>query len=279
MPEGPEVRREADAIARALAGGPLERVEYRVRPLAARAEALRGARVSAVAPRGKAMLIAFDCGLVHLSHHQLYGRWRVSGAGSEPDADRTVRVVLATARRAAVLYSATAIDLVASRDVDAHPMVSALGPDALDPSVTPAAIGARLADPRFARITLGHLLLDQRFCAGLGNYLRSDILHTAGLRAQARPRDLDARTLSRLAAAIVALPRRSYRTRGITNDLRRARALALRGVPRRERRFLVYDREGAPCWTCATPIRREDAAGRGWYYCPNCQPGIRLPRR
>lgn len=305
MPEGPEVRREADAIARALGRDVLVRVDYRLPSLARRAEGLVGSRLTGVSARGKTMVIAFDRGLVHLSHHQLYGEWRVSDArhapghpgraplrgaeasdgrhgGISPRArngpSRAVRVVLATAKRAAVLYSATAIALVEAHDVDRHPLVARLGPDALDRSTTPAVVATRLADPRFARTTLAHLLLDQSFVAGLGNYLRSDILHVAGLRADARPADLGEAARRRLAAAIVALPRRSYRTRGITNDPTLARALGARGVTFEARRFLAYAREGEPCWTCGSAIRRVDAAGRGWFYCPRCQSGARSRR-
>lgn len=272
MPEGPEVRREADALARALRGGPLVRVDYRVRGLASRARRLEGARVTRVWSRGKALLIAFDRGLVHYSHNQLYGRWRVVDASAEPEPGRAVRVVLATTRHAAILYSATEVALLDPAGLDEHPFLARLGPDALDRSTTPARVAARLAEPRFARTTLGHLLLDQGFVAGLGNYLRSDILHAAGLRASDRPCDLDAGATAGLARAIVALPRRSYRTGGITNAPEREERLAASGMPFDERRFLVYAREGEPCWTCGTTIRRDDAAGRGWFLCPACQP-------
>lgn len=279
MPEGPEVRREADAISRALRGEPLVRAEYHVAGLRRRARALEGARVVRAWSHGKALLIAFDAGLVHYSHNQLYGRWRVGPAGREPDAGRAVRVVLATARRAAILYSATDVALIEAGDLDAHPFLARLGPDALDRATTPGHVAARLLDRRFAHRTLGHLLLDQHFVAGLGNYLRSDILHAAGLRADARPAELPPGAIERLSHAIVALPRRSYRTAGVTNEPDRARRLAERGVSRDELRFLVYARDGRPCWTCGTPIRRADAAGRGWFLCPRCQPARRMRSR
>ena len=279
MPEGPEVRREADAIARALRGRPIVRADYRVPGLHDRARVLEGARVTRAWSRGKAMLIAFDTGLVHYSHNQLYGRWVVAPANREPDAGRTVRVVLATTRRAAILYSATDVALIAHTDLEAHPFLARLGPDALDRATTPVAIAARLADRRFARRTLGHLLLDQAFVAGIGNYLRSDILHAAGLRAGDRPADLGRDAIARLTHAILALPRQSYRTAGVTNDALRERRLEAEGLSFEARRFLVYAREGRPCWTCGMPIRRADAGGRGWFYCPRCQPASRARRR
>jgi formamidopyrimidine-DNA glycosylase len=36
-------------------------------------------------------------------------------------------------------------------------------------------------------------------------------------------------------------------------------------------RFRVYERAGAPCVRCATPIRRKVIVGRSAFYCPRCQ--------
>lgn len=275
MPEGPEIRREARAIARALEGFPLARIDYRMTALADRARRLRGARIVDVASRGKAMLIAFDAGLVHFSHNQLYGEWRVVSpralARLEAERGPSMRVVIATARRAAVLLSATTVELLDASAVDAHPFLSRLGPDVLDRTTTVAMVRARLASPAFARRSLASLLLDQRFFAGPGNYLRSEILHVARVHPAARPCDLDADALDRLARATLAVPRQSLATGGVTNERALARALADRGATFEERRFRAYGREGRPCWRCGTCIRRVDA-GRAIYFCPRCQP-------
>jgi len=271
MPEGPEIRREAAAIGRVLVGRTLVRVDYRMPSLARRGRALAGRRVLSVAARGKAMLIAFDNGVTHYSHNQLYGAWRAVRAGAEIEDGRQVRVVLATATHAAVLYSATEIALLDAATLARHPFLARLGPDVLDPATTPAAIAARLADPRRARATLASLLLDQRFLAGLGNYLRSDILHASGLAPTRRAGSLSDAERARLAARIHALPRQSLRTRGITNDLGRSKSLRAAGAEFGALRFLAYDREGAPCYTCGGPIRRVDAGGRAVFHCPRCQ--------
>jgi endonuclease-8 len=274
MPEGPEIRREARAIARALVGRPLERIDYRVAALARTSRRLRGARVTGVTSRGKALLIAYDAGLVHVSHNQLYGEWRVvpTRALGELEADRarSIRVVLATATEAAVLLAATTIALVDERAIDAHPLLARLGPDVLDRTTTAAAVRARFASPAFARRSLASLLLDQCFLAGPGNYLRSEILHAAGVHPGTRPCDLDAEALDRLVRTTLALPRQSLATGGVTNDRALARELAARGVPFEKRRFRVYAREGEPCRSCGTRIRRIEA-GRAIFYCPRCQ--------
>jgi endonuclease-8 len=161
--------------------------------------------------------------------------------------------------------------LLDARGVAGHPFLARLGPDVFAPATTAAFVAARLAAPAFARRSLASLLLDQGFVAGLGNYLRSDILHAARLSHALRPADLSAGETRALARAIVALPRRSLRTGGVTNDPARARALAAAGATYDARRFLVYDRAGAPCYGCGTAIRRVDVGGRGVFFCPRCQ--------
>lgn len=271
MPEGPEIRREADALARALAGRALTRVEYRMPALAKRARALAGRRVLRVYPRGKAMLIAFDNGLTHYSHNQLYGEWRVMRASRDPENGRQVRAVLGTERHLAVLYSATEVALLDDAALARHPFLARLGPDVLDRATTRALIARSFADPQRARATVAALLLDQRFLAGVGNYLRSDILFASGLRPSRRAGSLSDDDRRRLAAAVFALPRQSLRTRGITNDRARAAALRSSGAAFEDLRFLVYARGGEACWHCGTRIRREDAGGRAVFYCPRCQ--------
>ena len=120
------------------------------------------------------------------------------------------------------------------------------------------------------------MLLDQSFLAGLGNYLRSDILHATKLLHTMRPANLSDEALARLARAILELPRQSLRTGGVTNDAQIVRKLRTEGVSREERRFLVYGREGLPCWTCGTRIRRVDVGGRGIYFCARCQSDRRV---
>lgn len=274
MPEGPEIRREARAIARAVANLPLALLDYRVPALDRAAARLRGARVTSAASRGKALLVAFDAGLVQISHNQLYGKWRVMPARAFPRFDaehrRSIRVVIATADRAAVLLAATTLELVEARDVESHPLVARLGPDVLDRTTTVALVRARYLSRAFARRSVAALLLDQRFLAGPGNYLRSEILHVARIHPASRPDDLDDDRLQRLARATLAVPRRSLASGGVTTERALARQLAARGVPFEERRFHVYGREGERCRTCGARIRRQDA-GRAIFFCPRCQ--------
>jgi endonuclease VIII len=273
VPEGPEIRRAADELGRALVGRVAGRVEFHLPRLESHGPRLSGQRIEAVTPRAKALLIRFSGGETLYSHNQLYGRWQVSKVERTPTTGRALRVLIANDRHVARLYSATDIELLDSRGIVAHPYLAGLGVDLLDPLTTAGAVRAVTSDARFQRRSLASLLLDQGFCAGLGNYLRSEILFVAGLRHEQRLGDLEPAAQQRLADVALALTRQAYRSRGVTNDLERAAALKAERLPFSAYRHHVFARDGEACWTCADTVRRTDVAGRGIYYCPTCQPG------
>lgn len=272
MPEGPEIRRAADRVERAIAGRVAERVELLLPRLRGYAEKLSGQRVTRVETRGKAMLTHFDCGLSVYSHNQLYGRWYVQKAGSWPKTGRTLRFAIHNAGHSALLYSASEIEVLASDRVDEHPFLAKLGPDLLAPGLDEKTLREQIADPRFQRRPLHALLLDQGFIAGVGNYLRSEILFQAKLHPMRRPGSLSALERRRLARAVLTIGRRAYETGGITNDPRRAKRLMKQGLRRGRARHHVFTRANEACWTCQSVIRREDWGQRKLFFCPACQP-------
>ncbi len=271
MPEGPEIRRAADQVAQAIVGERADEVFFAFPELAFAQEDLTGRRVTDVTSRGKAMLTCFEGGRVVYSHNQLYGRWYVRRAGSLPKTNRQLRFAVHTKKRSALLYSASEIDVLAEDELEAHPFLARLGPDALDTKVRSRQIERRLASDAFRRRQIGGLLLDQGFVAGLGNYLRAEIAYFAGVRPERRPDDLSDFERRQLARNVLSITRRSYRTGGITNPAKLARGLKADGHPRRAYRHAVFGRAGDGCWTCGTAIERIDLAGRRCYVCPTCQ--------
>jgi endonuclease-8 len=199
MPEGPEIRRAADRIHQQIAGRRLEEVWFAFPELAQEAGSLVGRRITAVDSWGKALLTRFDDGRVLYSHNQLYGVWKLHDAEREPDTGRSLRVRLVGEGRAASLYSASDVSLWQEERLGEHPFLARLGPDLLTHGVTVEQAMARLREPRFRRRGLGGLLLDQALFAGIGNYLRSEILFFAGLHHRAKPMGLSDDALERLA--------------------------------------------------------------------------------
>lgn len=272
MPEGPEIRREADAIEKAVAGHPLVDLYLGLPALRPFHDELIESGVVRVDTHGKAMLTRFGCGLTLYSHNQLYGRWLVRRRGSLPETNRSLRVGLHTAEWSALLYSATDVRVLTDEELALHPFLRRLGPDVLSPGLDWRTVARRLRGDRFSGRALGGLYLDQGFIAGIGNYLRSEILHAAGLHPASRPAELSARTLNELARQTLAVTQRAYRTRGVTNSDARVARMKARGASRSEFRFMVFARDGEPCHGCGTAIERISVATRRLYFCPRCQP-------
>ena len=270
MPEGPEIRRAADRLAAAVVGQPLLRVEFAFPQLKPYERKLRRHRIESITPRGKALLTAFDNGWTLYTHNQLYGVWKVAPAGHWPATTRSLRVALETAQSAILLYSASAIEMWRSDQIELHPFLQSLGPDVLDPALDATAVAARLGSPAFCHRALGGLLLDQGFLAGLGNYLRAEILYATRLHPALRPVDLGTRQRNVLAEQCLSIPRLSYTTRGVEprpgmrKDLQAHEGAAFH--------FHVFKREGEPCERCGTPIARISSNSRPLFLCPHCQP-------
>jgi len=271
VPEGPEIRRAADAVARVLAGNEIVEVGFGLRRLRRYRRALEGAVVTAVDTRGKAMLTRFDNGLTLYSHNQLYGRWYTGERGYTPETGRSLRVALHTATHSALLYSASDIEVLNDAGVARHPFLSGLGPDVLDGDLAAGTVAERLRMPGFRGRALASLYLDQGFLAGIGNYLRSEILFVAGLEPSLRPGELSPVDLARLARATLSVSRRSYRTAGVTVTRDLEQRLCAAGEAFEDYRFWVFGRDGLPCRRCGTTVVRYRASSRGLYVCPSCQ--------
>jgi endonuclease-8 len=267
------MRRAAAELDAVLRGRRVASAWFRFPHLRAAGRRLTGQRVRGVHARGKALIVNFANGESIYTHNQLYGKWLVGPAGERPDTPRELRLALDTRSHAALLYSASEIEVLPTEQLAAHPYVRKLGVELLDDATTPAHVRAQLDAPRFARQRLGTLLLDQGFLAGIGNYLRSEILFVARLHPDQRLGALDRAARQRLARAALAITRRAYRTGGVTNAPSIARRLKRAGVPYGAYRHYAFDRDGG-CYECDTPIRRVLHAGRQLYLCDGCQPAV-----
>ncbi len=271
MPEGPEIRRAADAVSAAIGGARIEELYFGLSHLQAFVPRIVGLCVDAVEARGKAMLIRFENELTLYSHNQLYGRWYVRRRGDLPRTGRSLRVGLHTATKSALLYSASSIEVLTDSQMRIHPYLSRLGPDVLGPGLEWRKVAARLRESAFRNRSLGSLYLDQSFVAGLGNYLRSEILFFAGLSHQRKPSELERREVNRLARETLRVAQRAYDNAGVTNPPAWVTRLKRKGLRRIETRFAVFGRAGQPCRRCGCPVERVDVASRRLYFCPHCQ--------
>ncbi len=273
MPEGPEIRRAADQVGKALVGRRVNRVEFAFEHLRGFESQLRDRLVERVESRGKAILTYFDNDWVIYSHNQLYGKWYLARPGCRPETGRQLRLAIENRDSSALLYSASDIDVIRRPELDQHPFLARLGPDILSQQPSIGSIVERLACPRFRDRQLASLLLDQSFLAGLGNYLRAEILTVSGLHPTLKPAECSQPQLRRLALQILRITRRAYRTGGVTNPPGLVARLKSAGLTRHEEyRFNTYGRNGQRCHYCGGEIEFSHAGGRKMYFCPVCQP-------
>ncbi len=290
MPELPEVEVTRRRIESLLVGREIARVlttkpSYFFLTSPTRLQrALAGSRVDALERHGKYLLARLDSDATLLLHlgmtGQLFGEGasslrflraleRRGAAGKEPRrftpdehthlqlefADRGPRVFFRDVRKFGKVL------LIAAGQSDAR--LEKLGVDALE------ADGAVLFEAaRARRIPIKSLLLDQAVIAGIGNIYADEALFIAGVSPERAAHRVDAAACAAIVKAAQKVMRRSIRTGGSSiSDY--VNPDGSDGGYQNERR--VYGREGEPCPTCHTPIRRFVIAQRSSHFCPACQ--------
>jgi formamidopyrimidine-DNA glycosylase len=303
MPEGPEVRRYADALAAVLEGERIASVMARTRGarawLEARPGALDGRVVERIRSHGKNLIGWVGGGYYFHSHLMMWGRWQVVQGEPPAAVDRRERARITVAGAAAILYSAPVFELGEGDPYERVEYLRTLGPDVLPyaGAFDRETFLDRLTAAENRSRTVGAALLDQRVTAGIGNYLRAEILFACRLDPWRRVADLAPDDLARLCETIPELARRAYETGGATvSEADRSRLRddpSLVYSPGREwgTRHYVFRRTNLPCLECGGAVRQlrqvtaEDEEGertRIMYFCPSCQSttvALKPPRR
>jgi endonuclease VIII len=268
MPEGPEIFLAAREVNDAIAGRSVN-VQFlypKAQPI--QQQWPKRVRISRVYARSKAMLTEFDHGAVLYSHNQLYGQWVVHKK-AEPMLAKQVRLIFETDRTKVVLYSATDFMWLKRGQEQEHPYIAKLGPDVLEGSVTAAQIAQRLS--AFPKRVIADALLSQQVVAGLGNYLRADILFAAKINPLLKIGALTEKQLQLVGRVAKQLTQRSVKNNGVVRPMPNYHRALRQGLNYEQARFFAFDREGLPCWECGTTIARVEQGGRGLFYCPSCQ--------
>ena len=174
-------------------------------------------------------------------------------------------------KKVARLWSATDIVLLNSEDENKHHHLKNLGPDILCSSTVEKTVSERLRSKSFLNRNLGGLLLNQHFIAGLGNYLRSEILFFSGLMPGLRPKDLKFDQLRQLSNSIKNVSVRAYKYKGNTIDKNDFQARFGNVDNFRLIRHMVFARKNQPCFNCGDIIEKIVQNSRRLYFCRTCQ--------
>jgi len=272
VPEGDTIHRAARTLDRVLAGQTITRFES-VLPALARVDADRpiaGRVVESVFSRGKHLVMALSGGLFLHTHMRMNGAWHVYPAGgrwSRPRRD--MRVLIETARAAAVGFKIPVAEFLTTREMARHPQLQALGPDLLDPGFDRAeALRRLLARPDSV---IGDALLDQRAVAGIGNVFKAEVLFEAGIFPFVRVRHLPPSDIGRVLDVAVRQLRSNVRQ---TPEWPVRTSRQTTGSLNPDRKLWVYGRAGEPCRRCGAVVqaRKTGPDARLTYWCPGCQP-------
>jgi endonuclease VIII len=307
MPEGPEVRRYAVMLHERLSGRPLVSIAARTREarlwLAGHAAELAGLDIGAIGSHGKHLIGAIGDRYFFHVHLMMWGSWRVV-APDDPIAierDRRERARLEVPGVVAILFSAPVFNIGEGDPYEKIPILATLGPDVLPSDDGPFDRGEflrRLQAPAARVRTIGAALLDQAIVAGIGNYLRAEILFECSIDPWKRVEELTAGEIECLCEAVEDVSGRALRHGGrtVTEEVQQ-RMRSEPGLvyePGREwgMRHYVFRRTNLPCIRCGTTVRQlrqvtreadpeiegEEDKTRIIYYCPLCQ-GVPEERR
>jgi formamidopyrimidine-DNA glycosylase len=270
MPELPEVETVRRGLVLKMTGRRIIRAELRRQdlrrpfpPMLART--LTGAKIGALARRGKYILIELDDSGTLLLHLGMSGRITAGpGGASHAPHDHVVLTLddgtvvrFNDARRFGLL------DYMRRGEEAAHPLLAGMGPEPLEPGFDGRYLAAKLA----GKITpIKSALLDQKIVAGLGNIYVCEALYRAGLSPRRLAATVSGVRAERLAEAI----------RTVLNEAIEAGGSSLRDYVQTDgelgyfqHHWAVYGREGEPCpgCTCAEGVRRIVQAGRSTFFC------------
>ena len=270
MPELPEVettRRGLAPFTRGRRIAALRIYEPRLRwPVpAALARRVSGQRIRATGRRAKYLLLRLEAGtlLVHLG---MSGNLRAVNADAPRRPHDHFDLVLDSGkalrfndprRFGSLLYTEAA--------PHQHPLLRHLAPEPLSAAFDTEYLWRTT---RGRRVAIKQLLMNSQLVVGVGNIYASEALFRARVRPRRAARSLTRTEVAQLVRGVRAVLRQAIRSGGTTlRDY-----LNAAGAPGYFRqRLYVYERAGAPCRRCGTPVRALTQGQRSTYYCPSCQ--------
>lgn len=276
MPELPEVetirRQLAPVIEGQLVTNVLVTDPRLVAPGSPRgfANRLTGRRIEVAGRRGKYFVFSLDDGAALVMHLRMTGNLLYLSEAAATPSDH-LRGVLLLEYGAALAFTdprrfGTAEVLATPEAVDAY-FSGRLGPEPFDKDFS----GAHLhAVTRKRKTSVKAVLLDQRTVAGIGNIYADEALHRAGIAPGRRAERLTRAQCDRLRDTVREALSAGIDAKGASIDDFRD-AYGVQGSFQDQ--FLVHRRQGLPCPSCGKPVVKTRVAGRGTYFCRDCQRG------
>jgi endonuclease VIII len=281
MSEGPEIHRQAAKLHEEFAGSRVVSIESRLKKAKAWLEehpgVVEGKEILRVHPAGKNLIWDLQDDIYFHMHLLMFGKIKTYAPRTRVEFDRTSRALIKTTARQALLVNVQVFNIGTGNPFGQIEGLRTLGPDICVVPFDRELFLERLNRPDNLDREVGPVLLDQSVAAGLGNYLKSDMLFEARINPWTQVGDLTAEQKELLATVIPEVAQRALHKRGQTvTDEVMARVEADPAVtnPTWWHRHWVFRHSSRPCKICGTTIRQRrqgPGTGRVTFYCPQCQ--------
>ena len=273
MPELPEVETITRDLEGAILGAKINDVivydDRVIKDIPAKTfqRRLKGQVVQQVSRRAKAIVIAFESGQYLVVQLKMTGQMIASAKQVTNNDTRDVKVVFRLSNQTFLHYNdqRTFGWLILTDDLDQISYLKTVGMEPFD-----KAFNARWLRERFKnkKAPIKSVLLDQRYVAGLGNIYVCEILYLAGISPLRSAGELLENELKLICQITKKILKKAIRCRG--TSMRNYRDAS--GQEGTFNQYLkVYGREGKKCFRCSKVVSRMVQAGRGTFYCQNCQ--------
>lgn len=282
MPELPEIETVKLQLQKVLTGLTLQKIEVRNYPtVQGNAKSLEGQQVIGIRRRAKVLIIDFTSHLSMAFHFKMTGQLiYVNGdvriAGGHPTEDFVGQLPSVHTRAIfefsqGMLYFNDQrlfgwVKIGKTEDINELKFLQNLGPEPFD--VSPADFVVRVSK---SRRPIKVVIMDQEVLSGVGNIYANDALWEAEINPKTPAAQVPAAKLEVLLEKIKLVLTEGIKYGGATAA--DAKYIDLHGLGGHyQDHFRTYDRTGKPCLRCKTPITRIELAGRGTYFCSQCQP-------
>ncbi|MFV0388892.1 MAG: bifunctional DNA-formamidopyrimidine glycosylase/DNA-(apurinic or apyrimidinic site) lyase [Pyrinomonadaceae bacterium] len=273
MPELPEIELVAVALRNDVLEKTITRAELLREKLAPDdspkvfSERLQNVVIKEVYRRGKYLVVKTDSEFSLLVHLRMTGKFNLLNENEENPKHTHAEFVFNSGNRLAFVdqrhfgfmkthKTAKLVDYFASKKLAPEPFSDQFS-------------GAYLRNVTTkSKSAIKDLLLNQQKVCGLGNIYAAEALHLAGIHPTKPANKISLRKINLLYDAIIRVlteavefgNRTTFEINSIEN-----------GYINRDEGWLVYDREGKPCFKCEKTILRAIHHGRSNFFCPNCQ--------
>src|SRR3989344_2604674 len=279
MPELPEVETIKLGLQKYLVGKKIIDIEVQDSKLFQDQKVhLKGANITAVRRFGKGLVIDLDNEYSIAVHLKLTGQFVYQGNETKKSSpsvklvgdlpSKFTRLIFKLEKNAQLFFNDVRrfawVKVVRTSDVHKLPFFKELGPEPFK-DLTLVYFQKILKKTNSSVKTV---LMDQKKIGGVGNIYANDALNLSKIDPRRKASSLKDSEVKKLFDAIHDVLKKGLKYGGAT-EMNYVNVEGNEG--QYQKHFLVYGREGEKCYNCSGTIKKIRIAGRGTYFCPNCQ--------